>query len=347
MIHAGLWLTLLTNRLYLRRQRRIPLATPAPKISVLIPARNEAAHLPRLLASLWVQDHPDFEVIVYDDGSTDATPALLAAETDPRLVRMRGEGPPPGWVGKVHALYGATRGANGSVFLFLDADAECKHPGTLRALAERHAALPALSVLTGIPDFSASGGLALVSLVATSVLVGIPWGLTGRLPMAHLGALNGQVWMISAALYRAHEPHLAFRDAVLEDVRIGRMLRGAGVIPTLAPLHRDLWVRMYGSFGEAWAGFRKNAYLILGGRPWAFAIILPFYVLTFVAAAFMSPWLLASLVGLKAVADGAFGLPLWPALLGPVPFALSAVNALDSALAHARGRVQWKGRTVG
>ena len=345
-VHAGFWVVLLTNLAYLWRQRPGPVGEPPPLVSVLIPARNEAANLPRLLASLWAQDYPAFEVVVYDDGSTDATPDVLAAETDPRLVRLRGEGPPAGWVGKVHALYQATRVATGARYLFLDADAELRHPGALRALVARHAGLPAPAVLTGMPRYNESGGLLLVSLVATSVAVGLPWALVPRVRLRPLAAMNGQCWLLGAADYHAHEPHLAHRNEVLEDVEIGRTLRAAGVVPYLARLHGDVSVRMYGSFGEAWAGFRKNAYLILGGHPASFALVWPFYVLALVVAPFVSPWLFASTVLLKVLADRAFGLPPWIGLVAPLSFGLGGAMALDSALAHARGRVEWKGRRV-
>ena len=345
-VHGALAVTLVANTLYLRRQRRAPLGPRAPRVSVLIPARNEARNLPRLLASLWAQTYPDFEVIVYDDGSTDATTDVLAADRDSRLVRLRGEGPPPGWVGKVHALYQATRVATGDVFLFLDADAELAHPGALLALAERHAALPEPSVLTGIPDLGPSGGKLLVGLVAHSILVGLPWWAPRRLRTRSLGAINGQVWMIGAAVYRQYEPHLNHRDRVLEDVEIGRSLRAAGVVPVLAELRHDVRVWMYADLGEAWGGFRKNAYLILGGTPRAFAAILPFYVATFVLAPLASPWLLGSLVAMRAWTDRLCGLPPWHALYAPVSYAASVALALDSARAHLRGRVRWKGRAV-
>ena len=70
-VTALLGVTLAGNLVYLARQRR---RTPPrwPRLSVVVPARNEAANLPVLLAGLAAQDYPDLDIVVYDDGSTDA-----------------------------------------------------------------------------------------------------------------------------------------------------------------------------------------------------------------------------------------------------------------------------------
>ena len=115
---------------------------------------------------------------------------------------------------------------------------------------------------------------------------------------------------------------------------------------------------MYGSFSEAWAGFRKNAYLLAGGRPAPFAAFFVLYVLSWVvptalalaAAVGLAPpwaaWPLATLVLVKLAVDRWGRFPLWVSALAPATLALGAALQLDSAWAHARGRVAWKGRSV-
>ena len=114
----------------------------------------------------------------------------------------------------------------------------------------------------------------------------------------------------------------------------------------LADVQRELAVYMYRSHRAAWAGLRKNAYLILGGRPGLFAFFYAFYLLAFVLAPFFWLGLLFSLYLMKVVVDRLAGFPLWVTALAPLSFALGALLQLDSALAHLTGRVSWKGRRV-
>ncbi len=352
-LHALLWGVLLANLVFLRRTRRARTAPDAwPAVSVLIPARNEAENLRRLLPSLLAQDYPRFEVVVMDDGSEDDTGAVIAGfgERDERVRGIRGEGPPPGWVGKVHALYRATRAATGDVFCFLDADAALADPGALRRLVARWAEVEAEgdgagAALTGLPRLR-GGGKLLVSLVPLAVVSALPLALIPRTRAASLGSLNGQCWLVGAGTYREHEPHGALPAEVLEDVKIGRYLKRRGVRLALVDLRREATVWMYGSLGEAWRGFRKNAYLLQGGRPTSFLLVHGLYVLVWIVGPVLSPWLLASAWGLKATSDRAAGFPLWVSALAPASILLSALLPLDSAVSHWTGRVRWKGRAV-
>jgi glycosyltransferase involved in cell wall biosynthesis len=347
-IHASQWLTLLTNLAYLRRWRpreHKPSGAQGGRLSVLIPAYNEAHNLRRLLPSLARQTHPDLEVIIVDDGSTDATWDVLEASQDPRLRALRGQGPPPGWLGKVHALHQATREATGHRYLFLDADTELLRPDALERIESVFEQTPH-GLLTGIPKL-AGGGMLLVSMVSAAILNGLPWVVAGWTRLRSLGALNGQCWMIGSEDYHRFEPHEANRTEILEDVRIGRFLMERGMTPILTDLRGDLAVHMYTSFGDAWRGFRKNAYLIMGGNPLGFALMWAVYGFSFTVAPFLFLPLLASLYLLKTVTDRWMGIPIWVTAMTPVAYILATLLQLDSALSHLLGRVTWKGRRVG
>jgi glycosyltransferase involved in cell wall biosynthesis len=88
-------------------------------VSIIVPARNEARNLPRLLPTLLSQAYPDFEVLVVDDASTDET-AALAARAGARVLST--SGPPPGWTGKCNACWQGAQAARGEWLLFVDAD---------------------------------------------------------------------------------------------------------------------------------------------------------------------------------------------------------------------------------
>lgn len=344
--HALLWLTLLGNLIYLRSHDKGELLDQLPSVSVLIPARNEARNLRRLLPSLLNQDYASFEVIVYDDASEDDTWPMLQSVKDERLHTVRGEGPPPGWLGKVHALYQATRPASGERYLFLDADAELHDAGALRRLAERFERLPSNAVLTGLTRLRGAG-LLLVSLVPYTILTSLPWPLVRRVSAPSLGALNGQCWMIGAAAYHRLEPHEHVAGEVLEDVQIGRYLKRHGLTPALVDVQQEVSVHMYPSFRAAWRGFRKNAYLIMGGAPLPFALSFTYFALTYLLAPFVWLPLLGSIYGLKLIIDRRMGFPGWVSALAPASYLLGSALQLDSAFHHLRGRVSWKSRSVG
>src|SRR5262245_56492997 len=131
VLTSGLTLLLLTLlardvwRLHIIPQLR-PGVVPAtgPLVSLLIPARDEAARIARCLEGALSQTYPCYEVIVVDDGSSDATPEILAhyAAIHERLRIIQGAPLPPGWMGKCHACQQAAGAAGGAWLLFLDAD---------------------------------------------------------------------------------------------------------------------------------------------------------------------------------------------------------------------------------
>ena len=123
-----------------------------PKLSIVIPACNEAAALESALRSVLEQDYPDLEIILIDDRSTDGTAAIVdrMAAADPRILAIHVEQLPEGWLGKVHALDLGAAKAGGSWLLFTDADVHMA-PGTLRR-AIAYAAQHSIDHLAAVPD---------------------------------------------------------------------------------------------------------------------------------------------------------------------------------------------------
>ncbi|MDH3456734.1 MAG: glycosyltransferase [Gemmatimonadota bacterium] len=338
---------LFINVLYLRRVRRqlVPLPDDPPSVTIVVPARNEAANLARLLPSLFAQTYPRFDVVVYDDGSTDGTARVLRGCSDSRLQVLSGGVLPAGWVGKVHALYQATRAAAGDVLLFLDADTSLKDPEALSRLVRRHLALPPDSALTGIAHIR-GGGHVLVSLVPFVIFTYLPLPLVARSRSARLSAMNGQCWMIDRALYRRLEPHRAHRAEVLEDVRIGRYLKAHGVIPHSLDLQNEVEVWMYRDLVGAWVGFRKNVYPFIGESVASFFLVHLTYVAAYLLAPLASLWFILAWYVLKTVSDRLVRMPFTVTAAAPLTLVLGALLQIDSAVAHWTGRATWKGRPV-
>lgn len=344
--HALLATLIVANALWLRRRaaRPAPL-TRFPSLTIIIPARNEEANLQRLLPTLLAQTYPSFDVIVYDDGSEDGTSDIVRRLGDSRVRLLRGEGPPPGWVGKVHALAVASAEARGELIAFLDADTELLRPDALERLVARFAALPGEAVLSGLTHM-VGGGTLLVSAIPYAFFTSLPLPLVSHLRIPLFSAMNGQFWMVARATYERLRPHHRHPDEVLEDLVIGRFLMRHGVVSWMEDLQDDIAVHMYGSLAEAWRGLRKNVYLAMGGTPLMVASVLAVYLLAYFASLLNSPWFLVSLFALKGLADRVARQPLRTTLLAPFTFVLLGALAVDSAVSHWTGTARWKGRRI-
>ncbi len=235
-------------------------ARSATRVSVCVPARNEAANILTVLGSLVAQDHDDYEVIVVDDGSDDGTAELVArvAERHPRVRLIQAPSLPTGWTGKNHALHVAVAASTGELLLFVDADTT-HHPAAVRTVAvEMDRGLDVLVVLSGQR----------VPTVWEQVVNPFFWGFLLSLvdPVAaedpkrpHQAMGNGQFAAFRRGSYLAAGGHGAVRDRIIEDVALVRVLTGAGARYALRVGPVLTQTRMYRSLGEIWRGFSKNA----------------------------------------------------------------------------------------
>lgn len=262
-----------------------------PRVSVLIPARDEAVNLPGVLAAWERVDYPDWELVVLDDHSTDETPRLLeaATATNPHLRVLRGRDLPGGWLGKNWACQQLSEAATGELLLFADADVT-PSPQALAAsvaLLEREQA-DALSGF-GHQDTSHWSSRAVVPLVMEIPLAGfLPMRLAVSRPEPSLAAAVGQWFLFRSDAYQRIGGHAAVRGHVVEDVSLATLVKRSGMrlVPALA--HDVLRVAMYRDFAELWRGFSKNISNAGGGGLGGFAVVqVP---ATF---AFLLPWLLA------------------------------------------------------
>jgi Glycosyl transferase family 2 len=114
-----------------------------PLITVVLPTRNRAAMLPRAIASVQAQVYPNWELVIVDDESTDATPEVLEATDDPRVRSLR---VPHG--GCCAARNAALDVAKGEIVAYLDDD-NTMHPLWLKALAWAFTERPEVDVLYG------------------------------------------------------------------------------------------------------------------------------------------------------------------------------------------------------
>ncbi|HZI65229.1 MAG TPA: glycosyltransferase [Thermoanaerobaculia bacterium] len=343
--------------------RRAAAADSPPRVSVVIPARNEEAGVESAVRSHLAQDYPELEVIVVDDRSADRTPEILRrlAAEDPRLTVVAGIEPPAGWLGKPHALFLGARAATGEILLFADADVRYQK----RALREGVAVLGdrRLDLLAFFPRFENRGFWENVLMPFLSIAVFLGFGflaLSRRIPLA-MGAGAGN--LVRRRAYEAVGGHGAIRNSVVDDVRLAVTLKRAGFRVGAFRAEERVAVRMYRGFREVWNGFAKNvawAYSGVGGAVlFGMTIVLlavaiaPVLVLAAALAGAAVPepdvrLAVAVFLGsvfLRGALAAALREPLWPAATHPLMAALWAgIIGRSLYWKHVRKQIVWRGR---
>lgn len=280
-------------------------------VSILIPARNEAAVIGPTVQALLAQEYPTFEVIVLDDHSEDGTAEVAhrVAPGDSRLCVQSGAPLPPGWLGKNWACQQLAQAAHHELLLFTDADVYWQ-PGALRAVvAHLHASQADLLTVWPTQVTVTWGERLVVPLMALAVLAYLPVRLAHHSPYPAAAAANGQVMLFRRAAYRRCGGHAAVRSEIIEDVRLAQRVKAAGLQLRMADGAGLIQARMYRCWQEVRNGYAKN---ILAGHwnsPGLLLCSTLLHLLIFVGPWF---WSMAGILGYRSA-----GWPLWPlALIG-------------------------------
>ncbi|MGN6671777.1 MAG: glycosyltransferase family 2 protein, partial [Thermomicrobiales bacterium] len=208
-----------------------PAALSTPQVAIVLPVRNEAANIDGVVTSLLAQDWPAFDLLVVDDGSTDQTPALLAAwaRRDPRMRVRRVEQLPPGWAGKPHALHTGAAETTADWLLFTDADT--RHAPSVLRLVLGHALRGGLDLVSAIPHLTLTGaGTRLLTPIGAISLLERATPAEVRDP-GHRGAFAvGQYIIIRRAAYQRVGGYAApeRRTPFADDVRLAEVVKRAG-----------------------------------------------------------------------------------------------------------------------
>lgn len=234
---------------------------PGPKVSIIIPARNEERNIQEALRSVLNQDYENAEVIVIDDRSTDGTGAILdrMAQADPRLRVVHVRELPPGWLGKNHGLYVGAHQATGDVFLFTDADI-VMHPSTVRK-AVGYMVANQLDHLTLTPEVRMPGILLDVFVGAFTIFFSLyarPWKAKDPKSKRFIGI--GGFNLVRAPVYRAVGMHQAIAMRPDDDLKLGKLIKHGGYRQEVLFGRDMLQVEWYPSLREMIDGLMKNAF---------------------------------------------------------------------------------------
>ena len=366
----GWWLLIVNHRAMLSLEapvQRIP--DPAPLVSIVLPARDEATVIEACVDSLLAQDYPRIELIVVDDQSSDGTGEILnrLAGREPKLQVVHGLEPAPGWLGKNHALHQGTARASGEYLLFVDADVvldrRCVRASI--ALAESTGAdlltlVPRLITLSFWERVIQPPMLQLVLFRFQARLINDP---------AHpeAASANGPFLLFRRAAYESIGGHAAVRADPVEDLALARRIKRSGHRLTYAIGTHLIRLRMYRSFREIWNGWSKNfsagageslVLSVLSAMGLAVMFVLPWLSLLYALAAAArgveggTRLLAASLVAVIAALawrrelDRRYALDAGFAMLQPLAYAAIIAILLNSAwLAVSGGQIRWKGRS--
>ena len=297
---------MLSNILILHRTANQPFPISWPKVSILIPARNEEANITNCLRSLLAQDYPDFELLVLDDQSTDRTLAILQqfGQRSPRLTVLAGKPLPAGWVGKNWACAQLAQAASGGLLFFTDADTVFQ-PAAVRNIVMALIGEQA-DLVTGYPRqvLDSWGERLLVPFFSWATLCFYPLGFAYQLRWPFLTHAVGQMMCFRRETYFAIGGHLAIKDIVLDDFLLARKIQAAGLRWRVLPVSNFIYCRMYAGGRDAFTGFSKNLFAVFHHRlvPFTFAYV-------WMEMMFLEPWVVFAL-WLSGNASAALGLEL-------------------------------------
>ena len=327
----------------------------SPKVSLLIPARNEEKNISNILKDIQSLTYPNLEVVVFDDESTDKTREIVKAFSakDNRIGLLESPGLPEGWLGKNNACHILAQSARGDYFLFLDSDVRLR-PGILEsALAQmqKHN----LKLLSIFPKqiMKTNGEKMIVPLMNSILLSLLPLILTRTNQRPSLAAANGQFMLFERKTYLQIQPHKRVKNLLVEDILIARLYKTQKLKMQCMTGNETISCRMYQGYHDALKGLARSVVEFFGGSHlvaffyWVSGTLGIFFIAFFLPPVFT----FASLAVILATKAGSSYLSrqpiiqnLWLAL--PQQLLLGRI-VIESYRNKKNNKFRWKGRNIG
>jgi chlorobactene glucosyltransferase len=317
-----------------------------PRVSLLVPIRNEAENLERLLGDLDKIEYDNLEILILDDDSQDDSWQILNRRPSAKVSIVQGKTLPPAWVGKNWACHQLAELAQGDLFIFCDADVRVGPRSVSFTVNQlnRHRAhvLTALmkQVMTSVSE------RAVIPLVMHQAIVGLlplRWLVELRSPSAQV--CSGAWLAVYRNAYQKVGGHRTIKNYSVEDMQLGRKFKkhGVRVLPVIAT--EQLSVHMYRRWPELRDGFTKNLFFIYGGR-WYFVAPTAVFFLAINTLPLFYFWGFVLLLCQRLVLARMFRSPFGTVFYHPVGVALVLYLLIRSWVATARGKLKWKSRAL-
>jgi chlorobactene glucosyltransferase len=200
----------------------------SPKVSVILPARNERCYIARCLDSLLGQDYPNFEIIAINDSSTDGTGEIMKAyaANDLRVLHIDASPKPEGWTGKNWACYQGFLQARGELLMFTDADSE--HLPSTMSLAVGHLISENLEALTAVPRLICNDFWTKMTLPVLATFLHTRFSpIRVNDPNSKTGYFFGSFFIITRNTYEAIGTHEGVKDELVEDGALGSKVKAS------------------------------------------------------------------------------------------------------------------------
>jgi glycosyltransferase involved in cell wall biosynthesis len=330
-----------------------------PRVSIIVPARNEEEHIGPALTTLLKLAYDNYEVIAVNDRSTDRTGEVMdriasTPEATSRLKVIHVAVLPPGWLGKVHAMWSAAKRASGDWLLFTDADVLFRPDVLTRALAYAEAESADHLVLLPRMIMHSPGERMMIAFFQTLFVFGHrPWKVADPKTKDHMGV--GAFNLIRRRVYDAVGSYQALRFEVLDDMKLGKIVKNAGYAQRNvfgADLISLRWAK--GAMGMV-DNLTKNFFAIMSFQWWrallsafalAFLNLMPFLGVWFAHGWARAPYAvaLASMFAIYVGMSWKSDVPAYYFALHPISTLLFVYTMLRSTgLTLARGGVVWRG----
>ena len=322
-------------------------------VAVLLPVRNEAANIVELVTTLKAQTGiSDLKFIFLDDNSEDETLQLLKHEIagDKRFSITKGLPLPEGWLGKPWALEQLRSKTKADYIVNIDADVRLVPRAicaTINLLIDRK-----LDFVSPYPKQVAKsfGERMIQPLLQWSWLSTVPLRIAEKSGRASLAVANGQFFAVHESSLAAVTGYSASKTAVIDDMELARALLRNGFKGCVADGSRIATCHMYNSWAEVKAGYGKSLWTAFGSKLGSFAAI-SFLFLTgilpllgaiagFTSGFYALEFVIISRIIAARVSGGRF----LDAFLHPISTLMLIYLIFYSW--SARGKVQWKGRTL-